>query len=426
MLPPRLLPLVLGLILCALPRALRADDPQCQALLAQAQEMLGEAEALTLRGQEAKAEGVARRALPLVARAFGVCPDSRDAAGLGVLLSAFAREAERGQQWLARYQELTPYGERDPQLHYFRAVVEVRLISRPELAVRSLERMQALAPALHESQRDTLYYEALMLHGTALKAEGRYPEALRLFQSAERVARRGGKTGRERRARAMQGVTYDMDARYEEAASVFRQLHEEDPTSPVWTYQLGLSLAQLLDYEGAIRVYRLSIERQQGYQDSPQVLDELLRTRLRLGNCLRLSAGRMSPQAPQRESLLTEALAQLTQYREARPKDPLGPLWIGVLYYEERNQPLVALGHFEQAFALDPECETTLEYLIQAHNRAGGPVPPDAPEPSEAEWQAWRAKGEAWRKDKTENAERRRQRLDARARATGDQSGGCL
>ncbi len=424
--PPRLLLLILGLLLGTSSQSLRAEDPQCQTLLAQAQEMLSEAEAQTLRGQEAKAEGVARRALPLVDRAFGLCPDSRDAAGLGVLLATFAREIERGELWLARYQELTPYGERDPQLHYFRAVVEVRLISRPDLAVRSLERMQALAPTLHTGQRDTLYYEALMLRGTALRAEGRYPEALRLFQSAERVAQRAGKTARERRARAMVGITYDMDARHKEAAQVFRQLHEEDPTSPVWPYQLGLSLAQLLDYEGAIKAYRISIERQQGYHDSPAVLDELLRTRLRLGNCLRLSAGRMSPEAPQREELLVEALAQLTRYRELRPNDPLGPLWTGVLYYEERNQPLIALGWFEKAFALDPECETTLEYLIQGHNRAGGPVPPDAPEPSEAELQAWRAKGEAWRKDKTENADRRKKLLDARVRATGDQSGGCL
>ena len=387
---------------------------------------LAEAEAQTLRGQDAKAEGVARRALPLVDRAFALCPDSRDAAGMGVLLAAVARDAERGQAWLARYQELTPYGERDPQLHYFRAVVEVRLISRPELAVRSLERMQALAPALHAPQRDTLYYEALLQHGSALSAEGRHPEALRLFKSAEGVARRGGKTVRERRARAMVGITYDLDDRHKEAAQVFRKLHEEDPASPVWAYQLGLSLAQLFDYEGAILAYRISIERQQGYQDAPSVLDDLSRARLRLGNCLRLRAGGMSPEAPARDQLLTEALAELTRYREARPRDPLGPLWIGVLYYEERDQPLVALGWFEQAFALDPECESTLDYLINAHNRAGGPVPPDAPEPSEAQWAAWRAKGEAWRKDKADNGERRRQVLDERARRTGDRSGGCM
>jgi|GEM_PF-4562652 len=423
--PPRLLTLFLGLSLCVLPPALRADESQCRLLLSQAQEMLAEAEAQTLRGQDAKAEGVALRALPLVDRAFALCPDNRDAAGIGVLLATMARDAERGQAWLARYQEMTPYGEQDPQLHYFRAVVEVRLISRPELAVRSLERMQALAPSLHVSQRDTLYYEALLLHGSALSVQGRHPEALRLFRSAEGVARRGGKTGRERRARAMLGISYGLDDRHKEAAQVFRQLHEEDPTSPVWPYQLGLALAQVFDYEGAISAYRISIERQQGYQDAPSVLEDLSRARLRLGNCLRLRAGSMSPENPTRERLLTEALAELTRYHEARPDDPLGPLWIGVLYYEERNQPLVALRWYEQAFALDPECESTLDHLIHAHSRAGAPVPPSAPEPSEAQWTAWRAKGEAWRKDKAEGAERRKKVLDERARRTGDPTGGC-
>jgi hypothetical protein len=87
---------------------------------------------------------------------------------------------------------------------------------------------------------------------------------------------------------------------------------------------------------------------------------------------------------------------------------------------------LEALGWFERAFALDPDCPTTVDYLIQAHARAGGPVPPDQPAASPEAMAAWEAKGEAWRKDRDENADRRKKVLDERVRKTGDESGGCM
>lgn len=402
-----------------------ADDQACLPLLEQAQGLLAEAEQATRQGLEAKAQGIAIRGLALLDRAGQLCPDNSDVAGRGVLLAAFAGNVDRGLAWLERYTALSRLGERDPRVHYLRAVVEVRLIGRPDQGVRSLERMQALDPGLHAEQRDLLYYEALLGSAALLGVEGRHAEALRLQQAAEALARRGGKQARARRARALAGMTLAADERHGEAAELFRGLRAEEPTHPAWPYHLGLMLAQLLNYDEAIDCYRASLQLQAGWQDRPEVLADLGRARLRLGNCLRLKASRLAP-GPERERLVVEAQQQLERFCSEWPKDALGPFWLGVLAYEEKDRPLEALAHFERAYALDPDCSTTLDYMLNAHARAGGPVPPDQPEPDAAAMAAWRAKGEAWRTEQQAGAQRRKDVLDARVRKTGDPSGGCL
>jgi tetratricopeptide (TPR) repeat protein len=405
--------------------SLSAEDSDCLPILQQAEQMLVEAEGLLTRGADAKAQGVAIRGLGLVDRAAALCPGSLDVPRLGVLLSVFAGDSARGREWLARYAASTAHRDRDPQLHYLKALVEVRLVGRPDLAIRSLERMQALAPGVLTSQRDSLYYEALMAHGLALAAEGRHDEAMRLQDAAESLARRTGKPGRARRARAAKAVSLGQDQRFLEASTIFRSLAQEEPQSPIWPYQLGLMLGHLLDHDGAIAAYRHSLELQPGFQAAPDVLADLARARMRLGNSLRLKAGRMADAAA-REALVAEGLQELSRYQQENPRDPLGAFWLGVLCFEDRDKPLEALGWFERAFALDPDCPTTLDYLIQAHARAGGPVPPDQPAASPEAMAAWEAKGEAWRKDRDENADRRKKVLDERVRKTGDESGGCM
>lgn len=417
--------LATGALALGAARPAHADERACLPLLEQAQGLLAEAEQATRHGLDAKAQGIALRGLGLLDRAHQLCPDQIDVAGRGVLLSAFAGDVDRGLQWLDRYAQLSRLGERDPRLHYLRAVVEVRLIGRPDQGVRSLERMQALEPGLHAEQRDLLYYEALLGAAAQMVAESRHAEALRMQQSAEALARRTGKLARARRARALAGMTLAGDERHREAAELFRGLRAEEPANPAWAYQLGLMLAQLLNYDEAIECYRESLRLQQGWQDRPEVLADLGRARLRLGNCLRLKASRLAP-GPEREALVLEAQQQLERFCAEWPKDPLGPFWLGVLAYEEKDRPLEALAHFERAYALDPDCATTLDYMVNAHARAGGPVPPDQPEPDAASMAAWNARGEAWRTEQREGAARRKAVLDERARKSGDPSGGCL
>lgn len=430
----RVLPASLRWVLCTAVAAVlagpwappaRADDAACLPLLEQAQGLLAEAEQASRFGQDAKAQGIAVRGLALLDRAGDLCPDNLDVAGRGVLLAAFAGNVDRGLHWLERYAALTRLGERDPRLHYLRAVLEVRLIGRPDQAVRSLERMQALEPGLHVEQRDLLYYEALLGHAAMLVVEDRHAEALRLQQAAEALARRAGKLARARRARALAGMTLAGDERFQEAADLFRALCAEDPQHPAWPYHLGLMLAQLFNYDEAIVLYRQSLRLQEGWNDRPEMLADLGRARLRLGNCLRLKAGRMAP-GPEREALVREAQAELERFCTLWPRDALGPFWLGVLAYEEKDRPLEALAAFERAFALDPDCPTTLDYMLNAHARAGGPVPPDQPPASEAEMAAWQAKGEAWRTEQREGAKRRKAVIAERARKTGDPQGGCL
>jgi tetratricopeptide (TPR) repeat protein len=403
----------------------QADESSCGPLLVQAEQMLVEAEGLLDRGADAKSQGVAVRGLALIDRASTLCPGNIDVPRLGVLLAAHAADATRGQAWLARYASMTPYGERDPLLHYLRGLVEVRLVRRPDLAVKSLERMQALSPRLFVTQRDSLYFEALLGHGLALAGVGRHEEAIRMQEAAEALARRTGKLARARRARAAKAVSLGQDQFFAEAAAIFASLEKEEPTSPIWPYQLGLMLAQQMDHDNAIAAYRRSLDLQAGFKARPDVLADLGRARLRLGNCLRLRAGRLADPIA-REASVDAALKELTQYQKEHPQDPLAALWLGVLYFEDKDKPLEALRWFEQAFALDPECASTLDYMLQAHARAGGPVPPDQPHPGPEAMAAWNAKAEAWKKDREENAERRNKAIAERARLLGDETGGCF
>jgi tetratricopeptide (TPR) repeat protein len=423
---PPLAPLLLGLgaWLVLPPTPAAADPAACAQLLRQAQDLLAEAEVQAQRGYRGKSEGIAQRGLQLVDRAASLCPGEREVPNLGVQLAVFARDPQRGVAYLQIYARSTPYGERDAQLHYLRGLVEVRLLGRPDLGMRSLERMQALTPGLLPTQRDSLYYEALMNYGGALALDGRHEEALKLQRAAESVAKRTGKVARARRARASVGITMSYAERFEEAAAIFLELEQQEPLNPIWPYQRGLMLAHMSRFDAAILAYRASLERQVGWQDEPDILKDLARARMRLGNCLRLKAGSL-PRGPEREALEQEALRELKTYAEQQPKEAVGQLWVGIHYYEV-DRPLEALPWFERAFALDPDCERTLDYMIQAHMRAGVPVPPGQPLPPEAEMAAWQAKLAAWRKEKEAGSEKRALILKERSRRLGDATGGCL
>lgn len=415
------LPALLGLALAA-PLA-RADDPACTTWIRQANQTLAECERLSDAGDLVKSRNLADQALAQLERAQDLCPGSLDVCGQGVIAAVFAGDWPRARTWLERYAAATPYGERDPQLHYVRALVELRLLARPDLAARSLERMQGLAPGLHGSQRETLYYEALLQWGSQLAEREQYEEALRQFQTAALVARRSERPSKERRARANGAVTLIRARRYDEASRILERLRDEEPANPLWTYQLGQSYAFQFRYPEAAQAYRASLAALTTWSDRPETLAEVAKAHLRLGNCLRVMAGQDDAN---RASLLEEAERVLRAYIALAPQDPLGPKWLGVLLFEERDDPLGALALFERSFELDRACENTLRYMIRCHARAPGPPTPGGRPPTAEEQEAWARRLSAWQKDLDDNAEARKAEIKARNAKTGDPEGGCM
>lgn len=402
-----------------------ADDQVCRGWIRQAAQSLAESERLTEAGDTVKARNLADQVLGLLERAHDHCPGSLEVSGQGVVAAVFAADLPRARTWLERYGAANAYGERDPQIHYLRALIDLRLAGRPDTALRALERMQGLAPALHAAQRETLYYEALLLWGAQLADRELYEEAGRQFQTAALVARRMERPSKERRARANAAIVLLRSRRYEDAGRVFEQLRQEEPANPLWTYQLGQAYAYQFRYQEAVEAYRLCLAAQAGWRDTPALEAELGKARLRLGNCLRVLAGRESD-AARREALLTEGEAVLRAYLAAAPRDPLGPKWLGVLLFEERDDPLAALPLFEASFQLDPWCENTLRYLIRCHDRAPGPPTPGGREPTPEELAAWTAKRKAWEADLVERAQARKDTIRERAALTADLEGGCM
>jgi tetratricopeptide (TPR) repeat protein len=360
-----------------------------------------------------------------VDRAGSVCPQERHPLGVGVLLCVVAGDLERAEGYLARFEQASPYGDRDPQVHYLRGQVQLRLMLRPDLALRSVERMQAVAPEFYEAAREALYYDALVAQAEAYARDERFSEGVNLLAGATALARRRGNLAKERNALAQTAILLGRDDRHDKALDIWRKLRQADPENPIWSYHEGLVLAVMMRPAEAIPAYRHALERLPGIPGPPELLADLERARLRLGNCLRLLAS--SASAPdERARLLAEALEQLTRYHTEHPREALGALWIGVLHYEELDDAAAALPWFEKAFTLDPDCESFLDFCLRAYDRLGAPPTERGRTPSAEERAAWEAKGAAWRKDRVEN-EKRRARIKAdRERDSGDPAGGCL
>jgi tetratricopeptide (TPR) repeat protein len=387
--------------------------------------LLAQAESAFKQGYANKAQSLALDGLELVERAGSVCPGDRHPVGVGVLLSVFAGDLSRAEGLLARFEQATPYGERDPQVHYLRGHVQLRLMLRPDLALKSVERMQAVAPEFYEAPREALYYDALVAQAAVYARDDRFSEGVNLLAGATALARRRGNLAQERNALAQTAILLSRDDRHDKALEIWRTLRKADPESPIWSYHEGLVLAVMMRPAEAIPAYRHALEKSQGFPGPPELMADLARARLRLGNCLRLLASSASSPA-ERGRLLKEALEQITRYHQEQPRDALGALWVGVLHFEELDDAAAALPWFEKAFALDPDCESFLDFCLRAYHRLGGPPTERGRDATAEERLAWDAKGEAWKKDRIEGEKRRAAVKKARERDTGDPAGGCL
>ena len=208
-----------------------ADPVTMQRLLERGVRELQRAEQATKQGDVAAARRFAREAEETFRAALQLNPKEHRAASLGAQAAVFARDLVGARRWLKTYQTLTPYGERDPDLHYLRAVVDLRAADRPDLAVKHLRRMQALNARVRPGQRDLLMFDALDRHGWLLVRGGDFHQAQRKFLTAERVARRLGHMNKVRSSRANYAIALQRENRMTEAQEIFEALLADDPTT---------------------------------------------------------------------------------------------------------------------------------------------------------------------------------------------------
>ena len=339
-------------------------------------------------------------------------PDEPGAILLAGQSALFAGELERARLWVDRYAKASRAGENDPDLHYMRAMFHLLGEEHPSRALRSLQRMYSLNPSSRPTARDTLWWIALSELGRAALEGGQTEEAARHFAGGARIARRLGDRGKEMLMLADLGAAYMRSDRYIEAAEIYAGLARLEPDQPLWLWRNGMALANQNRFADAVPLYRrvLAMLAAPKTTRGPQY-DELDELPLRLGNCLRhLAAGTSDPE--EQDVLLTEAEVHLVAFSGARPRDVRGPKWLGVLYMDQREDPYKALGLFQKAFALDPECEEILRRMIQIHARHPAQEGKDAA--------AWRSKLEAMQVDLREGAERRKNEIEERRRKTGD------
>jgi tetratricopeptide (TPR) repeat protein len=398
-------------------------DPTYDNLVAKAHGLIVEAERWYRTGDPARGQDKALEALRLLESASALEPGDSQAAKFAVQACALLRDAERAKSWLGRYEAGTPYGERDPYLHYLRALVAALVEGQPQKALRNLDRMYSVNPRVGVEERDNLYFQAHLAYGGQLAKAARYEDAIHQFATAAMVARRGGKTRRVLEARGNVGVVYQMADRWIEAADVFTALIREDAENPVWHWQLGLALANQAKWEKALPPYRETIRLIEAGKGDPATVGLVQEVYLRLGNCLKNLAG-SSPDEATKASRLAEAERNIRRFIELKPANALGYKWLGMLYKEELDKPYEALPHLAKAYELDPVCDDALRAMIQIYSVLDPPPSAD-PADREKDLAAWRARREALVKDNEDNKVAREAEREKRRDDAGSSDNGC-
>jgi tetratricopeptide (TPR) repeat protein len=397
----------------------RSDDATYENLVQQGQRFLAQAQAAHVAGKRDEQYSFARKAEDKFLDAVRIKGNDARTFGLGCMAAAFRGDAGVAQQWFLKYRGLTPYGERDPEVHYLKAFVFVFATKHAGRAVDALNKMRALNPRYQPRRRDTLLYVARLGHGATLLRQEHYADAIKQYNEAARVAKAYGWERKELAALGSAGVALWVAKRSVEAVEHFEMLTKRDPENVLWHWQKGLAYASQHRYQEAIPVYEKVIALRKAGKDVPEHAQELDLVWLRLGNCLRNLATRMSD--PEKQAKLrAEAKGHFETYIKMRPNDARGHRWIGMLYYPDQERPYEAIPHYKRAFELDRDCDVSLRYLHQIHMRH--PAPPNA---TAEEAKAWAEQGEAYGKDIEEGQDLRAKRIAMREAASQLGESGC-
>lgn len=410
------LPVLLGaLLLVVCPRAL-ADDATYQRLVDRATRVLKEAEAYQRAGRRDLARERARRAAALIAQADRQKPADANAAFLGVQAAVFAEDAAAARLWLGRYTQRSPYGERDPNLHYARAMIWLLLDGRPAEAVQNLDRMAAVSPRGLTRPAHVLLYRALTALGGGLADAGHVDEAVRRFKRASQVARRLGDARRDVAARANGAITLLEFGRADDAEKLFASLHAEYPANPVFAFYLGRCLRLQERFAEAAALLEKAAQAVDGGRVGAEHAGLLHGAHLELGIALREAARRAGDPARQAEAR-RRARRAFERFTVLQPRSAQGWQRLGRLLAEDLEQPHEAIAHLERAHQLDPACDGALRLLIRIAGRHGPPAGTTA--------EAWRERRAAWEREFAAHADRWKAERARRRTASRTGADGC-
>ncbi len=420
--------ILLGFVLtlaAAAPSALARGGSITQNLLEKGLRHLHQAERAYFTGAQDRARAEGTRAERVFEDAWAQDQSDPRTPMLGGQAAAFAQNLDAANKWLNRLAQASRLGEGDPDIHFLTAFVHLIGAKRPDRALRSLKRMHSLNPRARPIERDNLMFMAHRDFGRAYMDAEKWDEAISQFRSAARLAQRASNRGRELSMLGNIGMVMRRSDRLIEATEVFRSLLKAEPQDPLWHWHLALTLAFQSRMAEAIPHYREVIRMREAGQAGAGVYAELAGAYLRLGNCIRQVAEREADVAT-RTKAFEEAKSMLERYIKEAPDQSLGHKWLGVLLFEDLEQPYAALPHFRKAFELDEVCEDSLAYMIKIHERYPPPpdqLPKDDPEAAEAARKAWRAPIAAWKKNIQDGADRRQKIREERVKRTGE--AGC-
>lgn len=451
------------------PSTARAE-PTRDNLVQRALGFLRDAEQRYDAGNREGARELAVRARVLLDQAHRLAPRDLETLFLLVQAAVFSGDRESAGRWLQLYQRTSAKGYQDPPLAYASAMAYLYLENRPDRALAELARLEQLDARWMPRPRQILRFKAMLRHGILLRGARRYGDAIDALRQATVLAVEVGGEDRLAAARRAQMDTYidwaralSSDGEHAQAAEpaekavaiarlagdrlmlaialnaygtmlhrtqrlaeteeVFRELHALDPQNPLWSFQLGLTIANQARFEDAVEFYELTIRLIEAHPEgAPPLPPDVLGVHLRLGNARRNLAGAAAT-ATERARLLAASRRSLEHYVELREDDPMGHYWLGILLDEDLHEPHAAMKHLARAYALDPVCDRSLARIVQIMARVG-PEPEPGVDPAEAE-AAWDTRHETLLAELREHREERAAIRAERQRRTGDLAEGC-
>ena len=420
---PAVILLLLGLWLCLLPGPAASEDAFVTRLLQRGSALLQQAERAQRAGDRVRARSHAIEAARLFRDAHSQATHDLRPPFFGIQAGVFAGDLKLATDWLDRYAGMTPYREKDPRLHFGRALIALRLRGKVQDAIQALERMAQLDRRALTRQRDLLHYEALDRHAVALVSDRRNEAAARQFRKAAAIAIRMGHPRKALAARANVAKALQRAQRYAEAEEIYLGLVEGDPKNPTWHFYLALCYGDQNRFPEAIARYQQTLALHKPGTLSPLAEQDVRRAALKLGNCYRV-LGERAVHDDKREALGKKSKAALARYLELAPKDPLAHRWMGTLLFDLLDAPYEAEPYFRKAHELDPVCPDPLRFLIQIHTNYPAPGIDGLDEAAaRAAKQAWTAPLAAWERELAENRKKREAAREARRARLG--SDGC-
>jgi tetratricopeptide (TPR) repeat protein len=354
------------------PAAAGVSDDDVKALLLEAQQLLIAVEK----------DGDVKKIAPaqeLLKKAEALEPTDAKIAMWRGIASVMEEDEAGARAAVARIRTRSPFGEREPRLHYLGALVHLIFERKPGEALQALRRAERLAEAEGErlgmprpaewgraflggSPPKELYeralYRVLRAYAEELVNAKRADEAVQALREAARVARNWPVAAVATRRDL--AVVYSHGLRWIEAEEEWRALVKDFPGVADLHRGLASVHGAQLQYDEAEKEYAEALRLLETGKVPAEERIDVLESRLRRGNSLR-HLGR-----------LEEARVEIEKYVQEVPDDGRGHYWLGYLFFDALDRPADAVPHLRRAQELLPHCDEPLQALLRIYEIALG------------------------------------------------------